>query len=148
MNLQSLRNTPGARKRSKRIGCGMGSGHGKTSTRGHKGKMARKGSSHKEGFEGGQMRLIRRIPKRGFKNPRRLRLTAVNVGDLARFEDGTEVTVQLLLASGAIRAVRDGVKVLGGGDLARKLVVRARAFSRSARAKIEAAGGACEVMAD
>lgn len=147
MNLQSLKNTAGAKKRRKRIGCGQGSGHGKTATRGHKGQMARKGSSHKEGFEGGQMRLIRRIPKRGFKNPTRVRYSPVNVGELDCFEAGTEVTRQLLESSGVVRQVLDGVKILGDGELTRKLTVKAQAFSQSARAKIEAAGGTCEVTA-
>jgi large subunit ribosomal protein L15 len=144
MNLHSLKNTEGARKKRKRVGRGMASGHGKTSTRGHKGQMARKGANHKEGFEGGQMRLIRRIPKRGFTNPTRVEYQGVNVFALACFEDGTAVTVKTLFAAGIVRNAADRVKILGSGDLSRKLTVKAHAFSKTAREKIEAAGGMCE----
>lgn len=146
MKLHSLKNTPGARQPRKRVGRGMGSGLGKTSGAGHKGQMARSGHKHKLGFEGGQMRLIRRIPKRGFKNPTSVVYVPVNVGDLDRFDDGAVVTTDALAAAGLVKARLDGVKILGDGDLKKKLTVRARAFSRSAREKIEAAGGTCEIV--
>jgi large subunit ribosomal protein L15 len=147
MNLHTLTNAPGARHRRMRVGRGHGSGKGKTSGRGHKGQMARSGHKHKFNFEGGQMPLIRRIPKRGFTHePARL-FIPVNVSSLCRFENGTEVTVQLLREIGLARGPADGVKVLGAGALDKKLTVKANAFSASARAKIEAAGGTCEVIA-
>jgi large subunit ribosomal protein L15 len=148
MNLHTLRNTPGARHRRKRLGCGMGSGHGKTSCRGHKGQMARKGSSHKEGFEGGQMRLIRRIPKFGFKNPRARVFLPVNTGDLERFEPGTVADLAVLRRAGLVRGASLRVKILAKGRLTKKLTVKAAAFSAAARAAIEAAGGTWEVVAD
>jgi large subunit ribosomal protein L15 len=108
--------------------------------------MARKGHKRKPGFEGGQMRLVRRIPKRGFQNPRRKDYIAVNVGDLARFEDGTEVTSAMLKACGLANGSAFGIKVLGQGELKKKLTVKVEAFSQSAREKIESAGGVCEVV--
>jgi len=144
MNLHTLANKPGARKTRKRVGRGMGSGTGKTCGKGHKGQMARKGHKHKPGFEGGQMRLVRRLPKRGFRNPAALTFLPVNVGDLDRFDDGAEVTMDELRRTGLAKGPADGVKILGRGELNKKLTVKARAFSASARAKIEAAGGACE----
>ncbi|NLL82734.1 MAG: 50S ribosomal protein L15 [Lentisphaerae bacterium] len=141
MDLSSLKNTPGARKSPKRVGRGPGSGMGKTSGRGHKGQMARKGHKHKVGFEGGQMPLMRRIPKRGFKNPNRVPWQPINVAVLNRFDEGSEVTPVDLLQAGLIRINGGGVKILGNGNLEKKLTVRADAFSESARAKIEAAGG-------
>lgn len=146
--LHTLKNTPNARKTRMRIGRGIGSGKGKTAGKGHKGQMARKGHKHKLGFEGGQMRLVRRLPKRGFKNPARKVRSPVNVGDLCRFEPGTEVTVDSLRKSGLAKGAIFGVKILGSGDLDRKLTVKAQAFSVTARSKIEAAGGACEVVSD
>jgi len=124
----------------------MGSGKGKTCGRGHKGQMARKGHKHKSGFEGGQMKLIRRIPKRGFKSLNLIGYLAVNVGDLSCFDEGTEVTDAVLRASGLARGVYNGVKLLGGGEINKKLTVKVQAFSASAKAKIEAAGGVCEVV--
>jgi large subunit ribosomal protein L15 len=141
MKLHELKTTPGSRRPRKRVGRGMGSGMGKTSTAGHKGQMARSGHKHKPGFEGGQMKLIRRIPKRGFTSLEPERLTPVNVGALNRFPDGTEVTEALLEQAGLARNVRRGIKLLGGGELTRRLTVQVRACSASARAKIEAAGG-------
>ena len=141
MELSSLSNTPGARRSRKRVGRGPGSGLGKTSGRGHKGQMARKGHKHKLGFEGGQMPLMRRLPKRGFKNPNREAWQPVNVAALNRFADDAVVTPAELLQAGLVRANRGGVKILGTGNLAKKLTVRADAFSASAKAKIEAAGG-------
>jgi len=146
MNLHSLTNTEGARHRRKRVGRGMASGLGKTSGKGHKGQMARKGNKHKLAFEGGQMPLIRRIPKRGFKNPCRTEYVGVNLCNLDCFEDGTEVTIEMLKRAGLANGQYDGVKVLGRGEISKKLTVKVNAFSASAREKIEAAGGACEVV--
>ena len=148
MNLHSLTSTPGSSHRKMRVARGRASGKGKTAGRGTKGQMSRKGHKHKAGFEGGQMRLVRRIPKRGFTNPTQTIYIPVNVGALARFEDGSEVTVSLLRASGIVKGSGDGVKILGDGELKKKLVVKAAAFSAGARAKIEAAGGKCEVVKD
>lgn len=130
------------RKRAKRVGRGPGSGHGKTSTRGHKGQKARSGGAKGPGFEGGQMPLQRRLPMRGFTNARfRREFSVVNVEQLNRFADGTVITPELLLSSRVIRNMKDGVKILGGGDLEKRLVVRAHAFSKEAARKIESAGG-------
>lgn len=146
MNLHTLQNVPGARRAKKRVGCGESSGHGKTSCRGTKGQMARSGHKRKPAFEGGQMQLIRRIPKRGFIHASRLPYVVINVGHLARFEAGTEVTVQVLRDAGIVNGSEPRVKVLGDGELNRKLSVKVHAFSASARAKIEAAGGQCDVV--
>ena len=146
MDLSSLKNTPGARKPRKRVGRGAGSGMGKTSTRGHKGQQARKGHKVKLGFEGGQMPLIRRLPKRGFKNPNRVEYFAPNVCELERFENGTEVTPELLHANGLFANKYDGVKLLGTGELTKKLTVKVHGASASAKAKVEAAGGSVEIV--
>ncbi len=148
MDLSTLTNTPGARKPRKRVGRGMGSGTGKTSTRGHKGQGSRKGHKQKLGFEGGQMPLMRRLPKRGFKNPNRVPYYGVNIESLNRFEDGTVVDIDVMLAAGfGYRPAKEaGIKILGDGELTKKLTVKASAFSASAKAKIEAAGGTCEVI--
>lgn len=146
MDLHSLKQTDGARHRRKRVGRGRASGVGKTCGKGHKGQMARKGNKHKLGFEGGQMPLIRRLPKRGFKNPTRRTLLPVNLGQLDRFEDGTEVTDETLRHAGLANGRYDGIKILGRGDINKKLTVKVQAFSAGAREKIEAAGGACEVV--
>lgn len=146
MNLHSLKNTPGARKTKKRLGRGTGSGLGKTSGRGHKGQYARSGHKHKLGFEGGQMRLIRRLPKRGFKNATRREFLPVNVSALEAFDAGAEVTPASIRAKGLANGVADGIKILGSGTLSKKLTVKAQAFSAEAKAKIEAAGGSCEVV--
>lgn len=145
MDLHSLSNTKGARKSRIRLGRGLGS-KGKTCGKGHKGQMARKGNKHKLGFEGGQMPLIRRLPKRGFHNPTRKELLPVNVGDLSLFEDGAEVTMVAIRKSGLANGVADGIKILGRGEITKKLNVKACSFSVSAKAKIEAAGGSCEVV--
>ena len=146
MRLHDLRPRPGAKHRRKRLGQGESSGHGKTSGRGGKGQTARSGSSIRIGFEGGQMPLIRRIPKRGFNNVRfATQYIAVNVGELNRFEEGARVDEAALRAVGLANGRASGVKILGAGDLTRKLTVNASAFSASARAKIEAKGGTCEV---
>lgn len=146
ISLSTLKTTPGSRKAARRIGRGIGSGRGKTSGGGHKGALARKGHKNKAGFEGGQIRLVRRLPKRGFHSPVKRTFLPVNVGDLVRFESGAEVTVAMLRQSGLAHGVADGVKILGGGELDRKLIVKAQGFSASAKAKIEAAGGTCEVV--
>ena len=147
MRLHDLKPRPGAKHRRKRLGQGESSGHGKTSGRGGKGQTARSGSSIRIGFEGGQMPLIRRIPKRGFNNARfTTRYLPVNVAALNAFEDGARVDEAALRATGLVNGRGDGVKVLGDGELGRKLTVCAHAFSGSARAKIEARGGTCEIV--
>ena len=146
MDLAHLTNTPGARRPRKRVGRGTASGHGRQCGKGHKGQAARKGHKHKLGFEGGQMPLLRRLPKRGFHNPTRDAAAGVNVGLLARFADGAEVTPEALRAAGLAPRHPARVKILGGGDCTRKLAVKAHAFSASARAKIEAAGGSCATL--
>ncbi|NTU59529.1 MAG: 50S ribosomal protein L15 [Deltaproteobacteria bacterium] len=140
MRLHDLRPPRGAVKTKKRVGRGPGSGWGKTATRGHKGARAR-ASKLKTGFEGGQMPLQRRLPKVGFRNPFRKEYAYVNVCDLNRFEDGSEVTLALLVEHGLVKAVKDGLKILGKGDLERKLLVVAQKVSAGARQKIEARGG-------
>jgi large subunit ribosomal protein L15 len=147
MRLHNLVNVKGAVHRKKRVGCGEGGGHGKTSGRGGKGQTARSGSSIRIGFEGGQMPLIRRIPKRGFNNARfATRYVAVNVSDLNKFDDGAKVDEVALRAIGLANGRSTGVKILGDGELSKKLTVRANAFSESAKQKIEAKGGTCEVV--
>jgi large subunit ribosomal protein L15 len=146
MELHNLSPKPGSTKQRKRVGRGPGSGSGKTAGRGHKGQLSRSGYTRRRNFEGGQMPLIRRLPKRGFTNIFRKDLVIVNVGQLERFPAGSEVTPEVMLAEGLIRVLADGVKVLGDGTLTVKLKVRAHKFSRKAQQAIEAAGGACEVM--
>lgn len=147
MRLHNLKPRPGAKHRRKRIGQGQGSGRGGTSTKGHKGQRARSGGSIRPGFEGGQMPLVRRLPKRGFNNARHtVAYLPVNVSALNRFEDGTEVDLELLGKAGLANGKAAGVKILGNGKLERKLTVRAHRFSASAKAKIEQAGGACELV--
>jgi large subunit ribosomal protein L15 len=148
MRLHDLKPRPGAKHRTKRLGQGESSGHGKTSGRGGKGQTARSGSSIRIGFEGGQMPLIRRIPKRGFNNARHtLRYVAVNLDSLNQFDDGASIDIEIMRKAGLANGPVRRIKILGDGDLAKKLVVRAHAFSASARAKIEAKGGSCEVVA-
>jgi large subunit ribosomal protein L15 len=147
MRLHNLKPRPGAKHRTKRLGQGESSGHGKTSGRGGKGQTARSGSSIRIGFEGGQMPLIRRIPKRGFNNARfATKYNAVNVAELNQFEDGARVDETALTTIGLSNGSSDGIKILGTGELTKKLAVIASAFSASARAKIEAKGGTCEVI--
>ena len=147
MRLHDLRPRPGAKHRTKRLGQGESSGRGKTSGRGGKGQSARSGSSIRIGFEGGQMPLIRRMPKRGFNNARHaVRYLPVNLEALNRFEDGTRVDEQALRAVGLANGRAAGVKILGAGKLTRKLTVVVHAFSASARTQIEGAGGICEVV--
>ncbi len=146
MRLHDLKPRPGAKHRRKRLGQGESSGHGKTSGRGGKGQTARSGSSIRIGFEGGQMPLIRRIPKRGFNNVRHgTYYVPVNVEALNRFDDGARVDEAALRQAGLANGPADGVKILGTGKLTKKLTVCARAFSASARAQIEGLGGTCEV---
>src|SRR5262245_17418996 len=147
MRLHNLKPRPGAKHRRKRLGQGESSGHGKTSGRGGKGQTARSGSSIRIGFEGGQMPLIRRIPKRGFNNARHAtRYIPVNLEALNRFEDGTRVDEATLRSLGLANGRGLGIKILGGGDLKKKLIVSAHAFSAVARAKIEGLGGSCEAI--
>jgi large subunit ribosomal protein L15 len=148
MRLHNLKPRPGSKHRRKRLGQGESSGRGKTAGRGGKGQTARSGSSIRLGFEGGQMPLIRRIPKRGFNNTRFATVHApVNVGDLNQFEDGARVDETALRSVGLANGKADGVKILGTGELTRKLTVVASAVSASARAKIEAKGGTVEIVA-
>ncbi|MGI6118783.1 MAG: 50S ribosomal protein L15 [Bilifractor sp.] len=128
-----------------RRGRGHGSGNGKTAGKGHKGQKARSGAP-RPGFEGGQMPLYRRLPKRGFKCINSKEIIGINVSELNRFEDGSEVTVETLIANGVVSNPRDGVKILGNGELTKKLTVKANAFSAGAKEKIEAAGGQIEVI--
>ncbi|MGI6665254.1 MAG: 50S ribosomal protein L15 [Christensenellaceae bacterium] len=144
MKLHELSPTPGARKTTKRVGRGNGSGLGKTSGRGQKGQKSRSGGSIRPGFEGGQMPLIRRIPKRGFTNIFAKQYATVNVEELSVFEDGTEITADFLKEIGVIKKVNDGLKVLGNGTLDKKLTVKATKFTKSAQEKIAAAGGVAE----
>ena len=147
MDLSNLYSTPGSNKRAKRLGRGDSSGKGGTSGKGHKGQKARSGSNAHIGFEGGQMPLQRRIPKRGFVNIFAKEIATVNVAAINdKFEDGATVTIEALVESGLVKKTLDGVKVLGQGELTKKLTVQANAFSASAKAKIEAAGGKAEVI--
>jgi len=147
MSLHQLKNTPGARSSKMRVGCGPGSGKGKTCGRGHKGQYARSGHKHKPAFEGGQMRLVRRIPKRGFNRPNKRTYRLVPIDRLNCFENGIEVTVAVLEAAGLIKSGSNGVKVLGSGELKKKISVKVQAFSARARQTITAAGGTVEVVA-
>lgn len=146
MRTHQLSPAPGAKREPKRLGRGIGSGHGKTAGKGHKGQKARSGGGKGPGFEGGQTRLAMRLPKRGFNNPTRKVYALVNLSDLARFETGAVVTPETLLEAGVIKKTLDGIKVLGGGDLDKALTVRAHRFSRTAAEKIAAAGGKTEVI--
>ncbi|MCM3598860.1 50S ribosomal protein L15 [Metabacillus idriensis] len=146
MKLHELKPAEGSRKTRNRVGRGTGSGNGKTSGKGHKGQNARSGGGVRPGFEGGQTPLFRRLPKRGFTNINRKDFAIVSLDKLNLFEDGTEVTTELLLEAGMISKVRSGVKVLGNGKLEKKLTVKANKFSASAKEAIEAAGGTVEVI--
>ena len=146
MELSNLRPAEGSKKSDNfRRGRGHGSGNGKTAGKGHKGQKARSGAP-RIGFEGGQMPLYRRIPKRGFKNRNTKEIVAINVSMLERFEDGATVDIQALKEAGVIKNPRGGVKILGNGEITKKLTVKANAFSASAKEKIEAIGGTAEVM--
>ncbi len=147
MNLNELKPAAGSKKDSFRVGRGHGSGNGKTSGKGHKGQKARSGGGVRPGFEGGQMPIYRRLPKRGFTNVFAKVYTEINVTALNSFEDGTQVTAEALKAAGIIKKINDGVKVLGRGELtAKNLTVQAAKFTKSAEEKIAAAGGKAEVI--
>ncbi|SEH55465.1 MULTISPECIES: 50S ribosomal protein L15 [Ruminococcus] len=146
MKIHELTPALDSNKAVKRIGRGHGSGNGKTAGKGHKGQNARSGGGVRIGFEGGQMPLARRIPKRGFNNIFATKYAIVNVSDLNKFKDGTVVDTELLVASGLVKKINDGVKILGNGELTAKLTVKAAKFSQSAVEKIEKAGGKTEVM--
>lgn len=146
MKIHELTPAPDSNKAVKRIGRGHGSGNGKTAGKGHKGQNARSGGGVRIGFEGGQMPLARRIPKRGFNNIFATKYAIVNVADLNKFKDDTVVDTELLVASGLVKKINDGVKILGNGELTAKLTVKAAKFSQSAVEKIEKAGGKAEVM--
>lgn len=146
MKLHELKPSEGSRKLRNRVGRGAGTGNGKTSARGQKGQKARSGGGVRPGFEGGQLPLFRRIPKRGFTNINRKEYAIVNLDQLNQFEDGTEVTPELLIETGVVKNEKAGIKVLGNGSLEKKLTVKAHKFSASAKAAIEAKGGAQEVI--
>ena len=146
MKINELSPAPGSTKEAKRKGRGIGTGNGKTAGRGHKGQKARSGGGVRVGFEGGQMPLARRIPKRGFHNIFAKPLEFVNVSELNVFEDGATVSIESLLDAGILSKCRYGVKILGNGELKKKLTVSANAFSQTAKEKIEAAGGKAEVL--
>ena len=146
MDLSNLRPADGAKHNDNfRRGRGHGSGNGKTAGKGHKGQRARSGGT-RPGFEGGQMPLYRRIPKRGFTNRNSKEIVGINLAALERFENGATVDVEMLISEGIVKNPRDGVKILGNGELTRKLTVKANAFSASAKEKIEALGGTAEVI--
>lgn len=146
MKLHELSPAAGSKKEVKRIGRGAGSGQGKTAGKGHKGQKARAGRGMRVGFEGGQMPLQRRLPKRGFNNIFAKEIATVNVSALNVFEDGATVTIEALVNAGLVKKALDGVKVLGNGELSKKLTVQVNAYSDAAKQKIEAAGGKAEVI--
>lgn len=146
MKLHELKPSEGSRKVRNRVGRGIGSGNGKTSGKGHTGQNARSGGGVRPGFEGGQMPLFQRLPKRGFTNINRKDYAVINLDRLNSFDEGTEVTPELLLETGAISKLKAGVKILGNGKLEKKLTVKANKFSASAKEAIEAAGGTAEVI--
>lgn len=147
MKIQDLTPAEGSRRRVKRIGRGPGSGHGKTATKGHKGQKARSGGTKGSAFEGGQTPLQRRLPKRGFKNSLFKKEYAIlNLKDLTRLEDIDTITPEILLQKKVIKNIKDGIKILGGGDINKPLTIKAHVFSSSAASKINAAGGKAEVL--
>jgi large subunit ribosomal protein L15 len=146
MTLDELKPAAGSNRKRKRVGRGDGSGHGKTSCRGHKGQGARSGGGTKPGFEGGQMPLQRRLPKRGFHNPFRIEMSVVNITQLEAFASGTEVTPESLVAQGLVRGKNPRIKILGDGSLSKPLTVKAHGFSAKAKEKIEASGGKVELI--
>lgn len=146
MKLHELSPEPGARTKAYRKGRGAGSGNGKTAGKGHKGQNARSGGGVRPGFEGGQMPLQRRIPKRGFNNIFATHYATINVSDLDKFEDGAVVDEAAIVGAGLLKKTLDGIKVLGNGEVTKKLTVNVKAFSESAKKKIEAAGGKAEVI--
>jgi large subunit ribosomal protein L15 len=147
LSINTLKPARGANRKNKRVGRGMGSGHGKTSTRGYKGQKSRSGSSIRPGFEGGQMPLHRRLPKRGFNNLFRKEYAVINLEKLAAFEAGAQVDPEILKSRGFVKDLQDGLKVLGDGELPHALHVRAHKFSKSAAEKIQKVGGTIEVIA-
>jgi large subunit ribosomal protein L15 len=146
MKIEDLKPAAGSRKTDKRVGRGIGSGHGKTSCKGHKGQKARSGGTKGPGFEGGQMPLQRRLPKRGFKNPFRVEFAIINLKYIDKIEGPDVITSDLLMERGIIKNLKDGLKILGNGEIRRPVTIRAEAFSASALAKIAAAGGKAEVV--
>ena len=146
MKLHELKPAEGSRKVRNRVGRGIGSGNGKTAGRGHKGQNSRSGGGVRLGFEGGQNPLYRRLPKRGFTNPTRKEYSIVNIETLNRFDANTEVTPELLIETGVVKNVKDGIKILGNGTLEKSLTVKANKFTASAVQAIEAAGGKTEVI--
>ena len=146
LSINTLKPAPGANRRRKRVGRGIGSGHGKTATRGHDGQHSRAGSSMRPGFEGGQMPLYRRLPKRGFNNIFRKEYAVVNLEKLASFEPGAKIDPVMLRDSGIIKNLKEDVKILGTGEIANAIHVRAHRFSKSAVEKIQKAGGSIEVI--
>jgi large subunit ribosomal protein L15 len=147
LSINTLKPARGANRKNKRVGRGMGSGHGKTATRGYKGQLSRAGASMRPGFEGGQMPLHRRLPKRGFTNIFRKEYAEINLKKLAEFEAGAKVDPEILKSKGLVKNLRDGLKILGAGELPHALHVRAHKFSKSAKEKIEKVGGTIEVIA-
>lgn len=145
MRIEDLKPAPGSTKKTKRVGRGIGSGHGKTSCKGHKGQKARSGGTKGPAFEGGQMPLQRRIPKRGFKNRFSIEYAIVNLKDISKMEGTEIITAETLIEQGIIKDLKNGLKVLGAGEIIRPLTIKASAFSASATAKIVAAGGKAEV---
>lgn len=141
MNLSSLKPPEGSRKKRKRIGRGDGSGHGGTSTKGHKGQNARSGGRVRPGFEGGQMPLSRRLPKRGFRSPFRKSIVTINIDQLRRFPEGSVIDRSVLVEAGLVKKTGDGIKILGKGDIEYPISVKVDMISRGAKGKIEAAGG-------
>jgi large subunit ribosomal protein L15 len=146
MKLHELKPNEGSRKERNRVGRGIGSGNGKTSGKGHKGQNARSGGGTRPGFEGGQTPLFQRLPKRGFTNINRKDFAVVNLDTLNRFDEGTEVTPELLIETGVVRNEKSGIKILAKGNIDKKLIVKANKFSSAAKEAIEAAGGKTEVI--
>lgn len=146
MRIQDLKPADGSRKRRKRVGRGIGSGHGKTSCKGHKGQKSRSGGTKGPGFEGGQMPLQRRLPKRGFKNYFKKEYAVINLKDISKIEDLDAITPEILIDKGIIKKLKHGLKVLGEGEINRPITIKAVAFSASASSKIAAAGGKAEVV--
>jgi len=145
MKIEDLKPAPGSTKKTKRVGRGIGSGHGKTSCKGHKGQKARSGGPKGPAFEGGQMPLQRRLPKRGFKNRFTIEYAIVNLKDISKMEGTDIITAETLIEQGIIKDLKNGLKILGEGEIKRPLTIKAHAFSVSATAKIVAAGGKAEV---
>ena len=146
MKLHEISPSEGSKKKAFRVGRGHGSGNGKTSGKGQKGQKARSGGGVRPGFEGGQMPIYRRLPKRGFTNIFAKKYTSINVEDLNKFDNGTEITAEVLKENGVIKKINDGIVVLGRGDLNKKVTIKAKRFSKSAEEKISAAGGKAEVI--